>query len=66
MEWKGAWSKDVDYTTGAVVTQSGGSYVALSNIAKNGTAPPSAAWGVLAAPPPPSPLASRRGWGGQI
>jgi hypothetical protein len=54
MEWKGAWSKDVDYTTGAVVTQGGGTYVALNNIAKNGTAPPSDAWGVLAAPAPPS------------
>jgi hypothetical protein len=54
MEWKGAWSKDVDYTTGAVVTNGGGTYVALNNIAKSGKAPPSDAWGVLAAPPPPS------------
>lgn len=54
MEWKGAWSKDSDYTTGAVVTYGGGTYVALDNIAKNGTAPPSDAWGVVAAPPQPS------------
>jgi hypothetical protein len=52
--WKGAWSKDLDYTTGAVVTNGGGTYVALQNVAKNSPPPPSSAWGVVAAPPQPS------------
>jgi hypothetical protein len=54
MEWKGAWSNDIGYQTGAVVTNDGGTYVALQEVAKGSPAPPSAAWGVVAAPPPPT------------
>jgi hypothetical protein len=54
MEWQGAWTKENDYKKGAVVTNSGGTYVALLDVAKGSPAPPSDAWGVVAAPAPPS------------